>query len=129
MLKILTVDDNDSQRHMMTTLLLRVGFEVTAAATGNEAITRSITDAPDAILLDINLPDMSGYEVCKRIKADVRTDSIPIVFFTGEMDGAAKNHADMVGGAAFLTYPIKMSQLKTVIESLVANARVSRARQ
>ena len=129
MLKILTVDDNHSQRKMMTTLLLRVGFEVTAAATGNEAISRSITDAPDAILLDINLPDTSGYEVCKRIKADVRTDSIPIVFYTGEMDGAAKNHADMVGAAAFLTYPVALSQLKTVIESVVAKARVPKERR
>lgn len=97
MFKILTVDDNDSQRKMMSALLLTVGFQVTAAATGSEAIARSITDSPDVILLDINLPDISGYEVCKRIKNDVRTDSIPIVFFTGEMNGAAKNHADLQG--------------------------------
>jgi len=127
MLKILTVDDNQSQRKMMTTLLLRVGFEVTAAATGTEAISRSIADSPDAILLDINLPDTTGYEVCRRIKADVRTDAIPIVFYTGEMDGAAKNHADMVGAAAFLTYPVELNQLKMVIESVVAKAKVSRA--
>jgi len=128
MLKILTVDDNESQGKMMTTLLLRVGFEMTTVTTGNEAISRSITDSPDAILLDINLPDITGYEVCRRLKADVRTDSIPIIFYTGQMDGAAKNHADMVGAAAFLTYPVELTQLKTVIESAVAKARVSKAR-
>ena len=124
MLKILTVDDNHSQRNMMTALLLKAGFEVTGAATGNEAISRSITDAPDVILLDVNLPDISGYEVCKQIKGDVRTASLPIVFFTGEMNGAAKSHADMAGAAAFLTYPVELSHLKTVIESVVAKVRV-----
>jgi CheY-like chemotaxis protein len=124
MLKILTVDDNQTQRKMMITLLQRAGFEVTAAASGNEAVSRSITDAPDAILLDISLPGTSGYEVCKRIKVDVRTGLIPIIFYTGEMDGAAKNHADMVGAAAFLTYPVELSQLKTVIESVVAKTRL-----
>jgi CheY-like chemotaxis protein len=128
MLKILTVDDNDSQRRMVTTLLRGVGFEVTAAATGEDAVSRSVTDAPDAVLLDINLPDMSGYDVCTRIKADLRTATIPIVFYTGEMDGAAKNHADMVGAAAFLTYPVEMGHLKMVIESAVLEARVGRPR-
>ena len=126
MLKILTVDDNQSQRNMMTALLRQAGFEVTGAATGNEAIVRSITDAPDVILLDINLPDISGYEVCKQIKGDVRTASLPIVFFTGEMNGAAKNHADLAGAAAFLTYPVELSHLKMVIESVVAKGESSR---
>ena len=129
MLKILTVDDNHSQRKMMSTLLRRVGFEVTTAATGAEAISRSITDAPDVILLDINLPDISGYEVCRRIKAEVKTNSIPIVFYTGEMDGAAKNHAEMVGAAAFLTAPVELNHLRTVIESVVEKAKVLRARR
>lgn len=124
MLKILTVDDNDTQRQMMTELLGRAGFQVTTAATGNEAISRSVMDTPDVILLDVNLPDISGYEVCRQIMADVKTASIPIVFFTGEMNGAAKNHADMAGAAAFLTYPVEVSHLKTVIESVVAKARV-----
>ena len=124
MLKILTVDDNHTQRNMMTTLLLTVGFEVITAETGNEGVSRAITDAPDAILLDINLSDTSGYEVCKRIKTDIRTDSIPIIFYTGEMDGAAKNRADMVGADAFLTYPVEIGQLKTVIESVIAKARI-----
>lgn len=123
MLKILTVDDNDTQRNMMSELLRRAGYEVTTAATGSEAITKSIRDTPDVLLLDINLPDISGYEVCKQISADVRTASIPIVFFTGEMGGAAKNHADLAGAAAFLTYPVELSHLKTVIESVVAKAR------
>ncbi len=123
-MKILTVDDNDIQRHVLTTLLRNVGFEVTTAASGNEAISRSITDAPDAILLDINLPDINGYEVCAAIKADGRTASIPVIFYSAQSDGAAKNNAEMVGGSAFLTYPVELSHLKTVIQSVVAKAKV-----
>src|SRR4051794_2761118 len=120
MLKILTVDDNDTQRNMMTELLRRDGFTVSTASTGNEGISKSVSDTPDVILLDINLPDISGYEVCKQITADERTAFIPIVFFTGEMNRAAKSHADLAGGAAFLTYPLELSHLRTVVEAVVA---------
>src|SRR3954468_23969920 len=123
MWKILTVDDNDIHRNMMTALLIKAGFEVTSAINGQEAISKSITDSPDVVLLDVNLPDISGYQVCKQIKGDVRTASLPVVFFTGEMNGAAKNHADLAGAAAFLTYPVQLSHLKTVIDSVVAKAR------
>ena len=125
--KVMTVDDNDTQRKMMATLLRRAGFEATAVSTGKEAISRSITDSPDVMLLDINLPDMNGYEVCSRIKADRKTASIPVIFYTGQMDAAAKNKAELVGGSSFLTYPVKLSHLKTVIESIVAQVKVPKA--
>jgi CheY-like chemotaxis protein len=68
------------------------------------------------ILLDINLPDVNGYEVCRRLKANSATSAIPVVFITAiSQHPHAKTMADSVGASAFLFYPIEKDQLKTVI--------------
>ncbi|MCU1285055.1 MAG: two-component system response regulator [Acidobacteriales bacterium] len=119
-MKILNVDDNPTQRGMLVTLLERAGVEVSIAKSGSEAISKALTESPDAILLDINLPDINGFDVCSRIKADSRTAAVPVIFYTGERDGSAKNHAEQVGAAAFLTYPIEIGHLVMIINSVVA---------
>jgi CheY-like chemotaxis protein len=71
-------------------------------------------------LLDINMPDVNGYEVCSRIKADSRTAFIPVIFYTAQASSMAKTHAEMVGAAAFFTYPVALDQVKTAIQVAVA---------
>jgi CheY-like chemotaxis protein len=81
---------------------------------------------PDVILLDINLPDVNGYEVCSRLKQDAITKSIPVVFHTAtESTGPAKSYAETVGASAFLTYPIDSTQLAMVIRGAAARAALS----
>ena len=74
---LLLVDDDEAKRYVMTTWLRRAGHTVIEAATGGEALEK--VGAAELVLLDVNLPDMSGYEVCRRIKADPRTAAIPVI--------------------------------------------------
>ena len=75
--KVLHVDDSRTARHLIREILHEAGFEVVEAGTGKEALALA-ADLPDLILLDINLPDMSGLEVCRKLRADPTTAAIPI---------------------------------------------------
>jgi CheY-like chemotaxis protein len=75
--RILNVDDHDAGRYARTRFLTRAGFAVEEAGTGNQALQAVRDRPPDLVLLDINLPDLDGFEVCRRIKADAETSRIP----------------------------------------------------
>ena len=75
---ILTVDDNEALRYSLARSLREAGYKVTEAANGEDAIALASKN-PDLITLDINLPDMSGFDVCRRLKTDTRTSHIPIL--------------------------------------------------
>jgi len=81
-LTILYVDDDDDNRHLFTTIFQRAGFRVVSAGTGQQAL-RLATQSPDLIVLDVNLPDISGFEVCRRIKENPATSSIPVLHLSG----------------------------------------------
>jgi CheY-like chemotaxis protein len=125
-MKILCVDDNDLHRLSMSNLLAHAGYEVISATTGNEAIRKTVEESPDAVLLDITLPDVDGYEVCSGIKADPRTASVPVIFYTGQVGGVAKQRCELVGGDAFFTYPIAIEHMETAIHAAVIRAAKTR---
>jgi CheY-like chemotaxis protein len=77
-LTILNVDDDDASRYATSRILRQAGFEIIEAATGAEAL-RLAKENPDLVILDVNLPDMDGFEVCERIKADPATSLIPVL--------------------------------------------------
>src|SRR5690348_14293043 len=76
---ILNVDDDEGGRYAVSRDLSRGGYEVVEARTGHEAIEVTAQRRPDLVLLDVNLPDIDGFEVCRRLKADPDTASIPIL--------------------------------------------------
>jgi CheY-like chemotaxis protein len=76
--RILNVDDTDAARYAITKILTRAGFEVIEAATGAEAL-RKATRGPDLVIPDVNLPDMSGLDVCRQLKANPATRNIPVL--------------------------------------------------
>lgn len=122
-MKVLAVDDNELHCYALRKVLEHSGFEVFVAHTGSDALSLAHNHMPDVILLDINLPDVNGYEVCTRLKQDSVTRSIPVVFHTAtESTSPAKSYAEAVGGSAFLTYPIDSSQLAMVIRGTAARA-------
>ena len=75
---ILNVYDDDAGRYAISKTLQHSGFQVKEASTGQEAL-RMAQEEPDLILLDVNLPDISGFEVCHRLKSDPKTSSIPVL--------------------------------------------------
>ena len=81
--KVLVVDDESLVGYLLTEFLTEEGYEVIAARDGVEALERTKRDTPDLILLDINMPRISGIEACRKLKEGERTRNIPVIVMTG----------------------------------------------
>jgi DNA-binding response OmpR family regulator len=114
--RVLVVDDNEHHASGLAELLQQAGFDAQFVNTGCDALRIANEESVDAILLDLGLPDMSGYEVCKRLRSNAKTANIAVVFHTGTQEGYYADHQ----GDAFLTYPIAFSELFSVIQGCVA---------
>jgi len=103
--RVLLVDDYPDAREMYTEYLEFSGFEVVEAGNGMEALQRAAETAPDIILMDLSLPVMDGWEATRRLKADKRTASIPVVALTGHALAGISEGAKRAGCDAFITKP------------------------
>jgi len=115
-LRVLVIDDNEAHAEGLAELLTLAGFDASFALTGAEGIALARQNSVAAVLLDINLPDMNGFEVCRRLRRDPRTAGIAVVFHTAQGSEPGARHE----GDAFLTYPIAMSEVYAVIRASVA---------
>ena len=116
---ILYVDDTEAQRYAVSRVLRRAGFEVRQASSGYQALEMS-TSGPDLVVLDVNLPDINGIEVCKRIKADESTSHIPVLQVSATLVDTQDRVAGLEGGAdAYLVQPIDPDELVATIRSLL----------
>jgi two-component system cell cycle response regulator DivK len=103
--RVLLVDDYPDAREMYAEYLEFSGFEVIEAANGMEALQRAADAQPDIILMDLSLPVMDGWEATRRLKADKRTDKIPVVALTGHALAGISEGAKKAGCDAFVTKP------------------------
>jgi len=103
--RVLLVDDYRDARDMYGEYLEYSGYQVIQAANGIEALQRAIDDQPDIILMDLSLPVMDGWEATRRLKADQRTASIPVVALTGHALAGISERAKEAGCDAFVTKP------------------------
>src|SRR5262245_46288675 len=116
---ILFVDDDESNRDAFTWFLQRAGFRVQAAASGGEALRRA-ADRPDLVILDVNLPDMSGFEVCRRLKHAPATASVPVLHLSAVHVSGADQKQGLEGGAdAYLTKPVEPDVLVAHVQALL----------
>ena len=117
--RILTVDDNAAGRYVTSRILQQNGFEVIEAATGREAL-RLAEELPDLVLLDVRLPDIDGFEVCKRIKAAPRTAAIPVVHLSATYVGGDAQAAGLEQGAdGYLTHPVEPQVLVATLKAFL----------
>jgi CheY-like chemotaxis protein len=122
---LLVVDDDEAKRYILTAWLRRAGHTVIQAATGGEALEK--LGLAELVVLDVNMPDMSGYEVCRRIKADPRTAAIPVIQVSATaITVSDRAHGLTQGADAYLTEPTEPEELLAVV---MAALRYSRARQ
>jgi CheY-like chemotaxis protein len=122
---VLLVDDDEAKRYLVGTWLRRAGHTVIQAATGQEAL--AAVGSAELVLLDVNLPDISGYEVCRRIKGDPDTAAIPVVQVSATATEVSDRAMGLTQGAdAYLTDPNEPEELLAVV---MAALRYSRARQ
>ena len=130
MATILVVDDHPAQLYATAKALREEGFEVWEAETGKAALEKA-RQMPDLVLLDIKLADMSGIEVCRRMKHDPGTASIPVLHLTATYGAGQEQAAALEGGAdAYLTHPVEPIVLVATIRALLrAREAENRARQ
>jgi DNA-binding response OmpR family regulator len=118
---VLLVDDNGTHRYALGKHLAQSGFHVLHAENGSATLELAYSEHPDVILLDINLPDTTGFALCQELKENPSTSGIPIIFHSATHDtAAARSRAADLGAASFLTYPINIDHLEIVIRGAIA---------
>jgi two-component system cell cycle response regulator DivK len=123
--RVLLVDDYPDAREMYTEYLQYSGFEVVEAGNGIEALERALDKTPDIILMDLSLPVMDGWEATRRLKADERTASIPVVALTGHALAGISEGAKKAGCDAFVTKPCLPEDLVKEIRRILDVAQSS----
>lgn len=109
--RILVVDDTETNRILLRELLELEGHRVTLAVDGAEALRRVAEDAPDLVLLDVNMPGMDGMQVCRRLRADPATEALPIILVTALAERAHRLEGMAAGANDYLTKPIDRPDL------------------
>jgi putative two-component system response regulator len=119
MAKLLIVDDNRQNLALMRDFTEGWGYTVLTSTHGTAAIEMTQAQMPDAILLDVMIPGMSGYEVCKELKENEQTANIPIIMVTALMDMEDRIHGLKLGADYFLSKPLPYNELKVVLENVI----------
>lgn len=117
--RILVVDDTEPNLRLLRALLTGAGYEVVTAPCGTDGIAAATRENPDLILLDIMMPDLTGFEVCQRLRASADTRHTPIVFLTALHEMEDHVRAIDVGGDDVLTKPINKLELLLRVKSLL----------
>jgi PAS domain S-box-containing protein len=114
---ILIVDDTPNNLRLLSQILTERGYQVRAALNGPRALAAVQTTPPDLILLDIMMPEMDGYEVCHRLKADLKTSGIPILFISALNETGDKVKGFAAGGLDYITKPFQLEEVLARVET------------
>src|SRR5262245_28535473 len=117
---ILNVDDYEAARYVRTQVLERAGFKVVEANTGADALRIVAAQRPDLVLLDINLPDIHGFEVCRRLREQLDTLTVPVVHISSTFVNERAQQLALEGGAdGYLTEPVEPTVLLATVHALL----------
>lgn len=117
--KVLLVEDNPQNRYLVTFLLENSGYDVVVAEDGEQALVAVEEHVPDLILMDVQLPKLDGYEATRRIKADKRYSSIPLVALTAHSMKGDQGKALAAGCDDYITKPVDAEHLLRRIDALL----------
>jgi two-component system cell cycle response regulator DivK len=109
--KVLLVEDNEANRDMLTRRLQRRGFVVVFAVDGAEGVSKSKTELPDIVLMDMSLPVMNGWEATRAIKADAATKDMPVIALTAHSMAGDREKAMEAGCDDYDTKPVELPRL------------------
>jgi signal transduction histidine kinase len=123
---ILIVDDTLESLQVLADTLSQQGYKVRGAAKGKMALRTARSSPPDLILLDIKMPEMSGYEVCERLKADEQTREIPVIFISALEEAIDKVKAFKLGGVDYIAKPFQVEEVLARIEHQLTIQRLSK---
>ncbi|MBX3054892.1 MAG: hybrid sensor histidine kinase/response regulator [Anaerolineae bacterium] len=114
---ILVVDDKPENLQLLSQILGRAGYRVQVVGDGRAALHASQIDPPDLILLDIMMPEMDGYELCRQFKAAPQTRNVPIIFISALSGPFDKAHAFAAGGIDYITRPFQADEVLTHVRT------------
>ncbi len=124
--KILVVDDDIDTLRLVGLMLQRQGYQIVAASNGQQALQMAHAEKPDLILLDVMMPDMDGYEVTRRLRADTQTNTIPIIMFTAKTQVDDKVTGFEAGADDYLTKPTQPRELFAHVKAVLARSMKGR---
>ncbi len=116
--RVLVIDDDAKARALVAAMLEPSGYEVAPAETGGRGLHLASDSAPDLILLDVEMPGMDGYEVCRRLRQEPKTHRIPVVMLTATDDPALNRLAFAAGAQACVPKPFRREGLIAVLETV-----------
>ena len=117
--RILVVEDEESLLKLESILFTSKGYAVTGVRDGKSALEAIAADRPDLVVLDVMLPGLDGFEVCRAIKENPETSSIPVVMLTAKKSSNDLERGRISGADAYLTKPFKSVKVLEVIEGLI----------
>jgi len=122
MKKILVVDDEKDVLSLVRRILIRGGFEVISASDGKEGLAKVYSEAPDLMILDINMPEMDGWEVCRKIRGDPLYKHLPIIMLTVRRTKKDQLKGFDFGGDEYITKPFSPTELIARVKTVLQRA-------
>jgi two-component system sensor histidine kinase/response regulator len=126
---IIAVDDSSAYRRLLEGMLRQQGYEVRSFPRGGMALAAAAENPPDLILLDINMPEMSGYEVCERLKSNEKLAPIPVIFLSALGETGDKVKGFQCGGVDYIAKPFQFEEVQARVETHLELQRLHRALQ
>lgn len=126
---ILVIDDTPNNLRLLATMLTGQGYSVRSVISGQMGLMAAQVAPPDLILLDINMPQMNGYEVCQHLKASAQTRDIPVIFISAMHEVLDKVKAFTVGGIDYITKPFQIEEVLVRVENQLSRCRLEKQLQ
>ena len=116
--KVLVVDDTATDLRKLEQIISEAGYTVITAASGKDAVDKAKSEHPDAVFLDVIMPDMNGFQVCRAIKTDASTKGIPVVIVSSKGEKTDKAWGAEQGAQGYITKPYTSDQIVTQLLAL-----------
>ena len=122
--RILIVEDHVNTAEMLTSYFEAQGYEASAVGWGEDALAFIEEVTPDLVVLDIHLPDIDGYEVCRQLRARRRTEHVPVIFLTEKRQRGDKLAGLELGAADYITKPFDVQELRLRVRNVLSRSRL-----
>jgi CheY-like chemotaxis protein len=116
---VLIIDDEPENIELLTRRLTRRGFTVVSATSAEEGLAKAVADAPDVVLMDIKMPAVDGFEATRRLRADPRTATLPVIALTAHAMQEDKGRAMAAGANEYESKPVDLDRLLQKIQGLL----------
>lgn len=114
---ILLVDDDQQNLMVLKTILQQEGYQLKLVSSGQQALTQVASQVPELVLMDVNMPEMSGFEVCRQLKADPRFHQVPVIFISANIDIEHKLEGFKAGAVDYITKPFQPEEVVVRVSS------------